>query len=40
LDHTEGNGGKLTAGERAQVNRQQNRLSGAIFADKHNGIHQ
>ena len=34
------NGGTLTAAERAQVNRQQNRASGAIFVDKHNGIHQ
>jgi len=29
------NGGKLTPGERAQVNRQQNRLSNAIYRDKH-----
>jgi hypothetical protein len=34
------NGGKLTPAERAQVNRQQNRASGAIFAKKHNGVHQ
>jgi hypothetical protein len=34
------NGGKLTAAERVEVNRQQNRVSNAIFADKHNGIHQ
>jgi len=34
------NGGKLTTAERAQVNRQQNRTSGAIFVDKHNGVHQ
>jgi hypothetical protein len=34
------NGGKLTAAQRTQVNRQQNRVSNAIFADKHNGIHQ
>lgn len=31
------NGGKLTAQERAQVNRQQNRTSGAIYRKKHNG---
>jgi hypothetical protein len=30
------NGGKLTGAEKAQVNRQQNRLSGQIYADKHN----
>ncbi len=31
------NGGHLTAGERAQVNHQQNRNSRAIYAKKHNG---
>ena len=31
------NGGKLTAGERAQVNRQQNRNSARIYRTKHNG---
>lgn len=31
------NGGKLTGAEKAQVNRQQNRTSGAIYRDKHNG---
>ena len=31
------NGGKLTQQERAQVNRQQNRLSNQIYAKKHNG---
>jgi hypothetical protein len=31
------NGGKLTASERAQVNRQQNRNSARIYRDKHNG---
>jgi hypothetical protein len=31
------NGGKLTAGERAQVNRQQNRNSARIYRAKHNG---
>ena len=31
------NGGKLTPAEKAQVNRQQNRTSGAIYRDKHNG---
>jgi WXXGXW repeat (2 copies) len=30
------NGGKLTEQERQQVNRQQNRTSGAIYRDKHN----
>lgn len=30
------NGGKLTPAERAQVNRQQNRLSNQIYRDKHN----
>jgi len=30
------NGGHLTAGERAQVNRQQNRVSGQIYRAKHN----
>jgi hypothetical protein len=30
------NGGKLSAQERAQINRQQNRTSGAIYRDKHN----
>jgi hypothetical protein len=34
------NGGKLTAKERAQVNRQQNRTSRQIYRDKHNGRHQ
>lgn len=31
------NGGTLTAKERAQVNRQQNRESKRIYRDKHNG---
>jgi hypothetical protein len=31
------NGGTLTAAERRQVNRQQNRTSRAIYRDKHNG---
>ena len=31
------NGGHLTAAEKAQVNRQQNRQSGRIYRDKHNG---
>jgi cell division protein FtsB len=31
------NGGNLTNNEKAQVNRQQNRLSGQIYRDKHNG---
>lgn len=30
------NGGKLTAAEKAQINRQQNRLSNQIYRDKHN----
>jgi len=35
--HTERtlNGGKLSAAEKAQVNRQQNRLSKQIYTDKH-----
>jgi len=31
------NGGKLTAQEKAQINRQQNHTSRAIYRDKHNG---
>jgi hypothetical protein len=31
------NGGKLTAAERRQVNRQENRTSRAIYRKKHNG---
>ncbi len=31
------NGGKLTAQEHRQVNRQQNRESARIYRDKHNG---
>ncbi len=31
------NGGTLTANERRQVNRQQNRESARIYRDKHNG---
>ncbi len=30
------NGGKLTAAEKRQVNRQQNRLSNQVYRDKHN----
>lgn len=30
------NGGKLTTQERRQINRQQNRVSRSIYADKHN----
>jgi hypothetical protein len=30
------NGGKLTGGEKALVNRQQNKMSRAIYKDKHN----
>ncbi len=33
-------GGKLTQGERAQVNHQLNRTSGAIYRDKHNAAKQ
>ena len=31
------NGGNLTNKEKAQINRQQNRLSGAIYGAKHDG---
>jgi hypothetical protein len=31
------NGGKLTAKEKQQVNRQQNKMSRQIYRDKHNG---
>ncbi len=34
------NGGNLTNNERAQINRQQNRLSGDIYRDKHNAFRQ
>lgn len=34
------NGGNLTNKEKAQVNRQQNRLSRNIYRDKHNAAHQ
>jgi len=34
------NGGKLTPQERKQVNRQQNKVSGQIYRDKHNGKRQ
>ena len=34
------NGGKLTSGEKAQVNRQQNQVSRQIYTDKHNAAHQ
>jgi hypothetical protein len=34
------NGGNLTNKEKAQVNRQQNRLSKNIYRDKHNAAHQ
>jgi hypothetical protein len=30
------NGGKMTPAERAKINREQNRTSGAIYRDKHN----
>ena len=32
------NGGKLTASERRQINRQENRMSGAIYRKKHNAV--
>jgi hypothetical protein len=35
-DDRQANGGKLTTGERAKVNAQQNRISNHIYADKHN----
>ena len=34
------NGGKLTSQEKAQVNRQQNKMSRQIYRDKRNGRHQ
>jgi len=34
------NGGNLTNKEKAQINRQQNRLSGNIYRAKHDGPHQ
>jgi hypothetical protein len=34
------NGGKLSAAEKKQVNRQQNRLSKQIYTDKHNAAQQ
>ena len=34
------NGGNLTNNQKAQVNREQNRLSRNIYRDKHNGAHQ
>jgi len=34
------NGGSLTPGERAKINREQNRTSRAIYRDKHNARHQ
>jgi hypothetical protein len=34
------NGGNLTNNEKAQVNRQQNRLSRNIYRDKHNAAYQ
>jgi hypothetical protein len=33
----EANGGKLTAGEKAKVSRQQDKMSRQIYKDKHNG---
>jgi hypothetical protein len=32
------NGGNLTNNEKAQINRQQNRISGSIYRDKHNAF--
>jgi hypothetical protein len=34
-----GNAGKLTPGDRAVINNQQNRLSGTIYRLKHNARH-
>jgi hypothetical protein len=34
------NGGNLTNNQKAQVNRQQNKLSRNIYRDKHNAAHQ
>jgi|SRR5579863_3550887 len=34
------NGGKLTAQDKRKVNRQQNKLSGKIYRDKHNALKQ
>jgi hypothetical protein len=39
-NHRAANGGRLTASEKAKVNRQQNRESRQIYRDKHNGRHQ
>jgi hypothetical protein len=44
LNHEEramrrGNAGKLTPGDRAVINNQQNRLSGTIYRLKHNARH-
>jgi len=39
-DDRQANGGKLTQGERNQVNQQQNHLSNSIYADKHNAAQQ
>ena len=35
-DDRQGDNGKLTGQEKQQINRQQNNLSGSIYADKHN----
>jgi len=34
------NGGHLTPGERAKINREQNQTSRAIYRDKHNARHE
>lgn len=34
------NGGRLTAADRAKINREQNQTSRAIYRDKHNAAHQ
>jgi len=44
LNHEEramrqGNGGKLTPGDRAVIDKQQNKLSGSIYRLKHNARH-
>ncbi len=36
-DMRQDNGGKLTDAEKAKINRQQNRLSGDIYRQKHDG---
>ena len=40
VDRRAANGGDLTAAERRQVNREENRESRRIYAAKHNARHQ